>query len=36
MKYEIRQAGQNDLQTVLTITHETIRAVYPHYYPLSP
>lgn len=33
MKYEIRQAGQDDLQTVLTITHETIRAVYPHYYP---
>ena len=33
MRYEIRQAGQNDLQTVLTITHETIRAVYPHYYP---
>lgn len=33
MKYEIRQAVRDDLQTVLTITHETIRAVYPHYYP---
>ena len=29
----IRLAGQADLQTVLTITHETIKAVYPHYYP---
>ena len=30
---QIRQAGQEDLQTVLAITHETVKAVYPHYYP---
>lgn len=29
----IRQAEPADLETVRTITHDTIRAVYPHYYP---
>ena len=29
----IRPAVAEDLQTVRTITHETIKAVYPHYYP---
>ena len=30
---EIRRAEITDLKTVKRIVHETIRAVYPHYYP---
>ncbi len=29
----IKRAERTDLETVKRIVHETIRAVYPHYYP---
>lgn len=30
---EIHKASEKDIETVKSITHDTIKAVYPHYYP---